>query len=525
MPAQDRQMVPMEPYGVVVDLSADSVGQEFWTRCSSVVFREHTERSQGKTAVWGSTLFQPQWLLQTEQVNTADPIWCYFSDTGEIGAVTSVPAHFDVSPTILDPVTQRNPWTGGELNGEPCVSHPAITNPLFWDRDVLNNYEPLPGWIPGEHCLALRPYKFHLIAMGMDRGAGQGFTEEVAWSAQAAPGTVPQEWLPTPSNEAGSTTLGWTPGGVIDGAVLRDSFYIYKETSCYRMTYVGGAEVMLTELVLPDTGLLTRNCIAELDNRHIVLTDDDVMIHDGHIAESVADDRTRQRIFGTLDPENFRNSFCVPDNSEKEIWVCYPEVGAEHPSIAAVYQARRNVWGFRDLTAMPAHIGIGKVIEGDPDITWDGNPDTWDTNENTWNSSGIEVGAFSLLEAGFDQSQLYHTDSGDTDDGAAVLAVVAKESWDVGDANRVKFLKAVWISSRSRSPVTIRVRVAGTLNPQDGPVWSAYQNFTTGGGQNPAKVDVSALGKFISVEFSSILAEGAWQIPSFALEIEMGGLY
>lgn len=525
MAQRDRQMVPMEPYGVIVDLSADAVGQEFWTRASSVVFRDHTERSKGKVAIWGATLFPPQWLLQTEVKNTPEPVWIYTAASGNIGAVTPVPVHTDVSPAILDPVTLDNPWTGGELNGEPCLSHPQITTPLYWDRDLANDFIPLPGWIPGEKCLAFRPYKFHLIAMGMDRGTGGGFTEEVAWSGQAAPGTVPQEWLPTASNEAGSTTLGWTPGAVIDGAVLRDSFYIYKETSCYRMTYVGGAEVMLTELVLPDVGLLSRNCIAELDNRHIVLTNDDVIIHDGHTAESVADDRTRAQIFNTIDPDFFRNSFCVPDNSQKEIWVCYPEVGAQHPTIAAVYQARRNVWGFRDLTAAPAHIGIGKIIEAAPDITWDGNTSTWDTNENQWDSSGIAPGAFNLLEAGIDQNQLYHTDKGDTDDGAAVVAVVAKERWDVGDANRVKFLKAVWISARSRSPVEIRVRVAGTLNPQDQPQYGPYQSFQTGGGNNPAKVNVSALGKFLSVEFSSVQAQAPWQLPSFALEVEMGGLY
>ena len=524
MAQPDRQLIPMEPYGVVVDLSADAVGQEFWTRASSVVFRDHTERSRGKTEVWGATLFQPQWVLQSERINTADPLWIYHSPLGEIGAVDPSPAHFDVSPVILDPVTQQNPWTGGELNGTPVASHPAITNPLFWDRDTAGQYEPLPGWIPGEKCLAFRPYKFHLIAMGVDRGLGAGFTEEVAWSGQAAPGTVPQEWLPTPSNEAGSTTLGWTPGAIIDGAVLRDSFYIYKETSCYRLTYVGGAEVMLTELVLPDTGLLTRNCIAELDNKHIILTDDDVVVHDGHIVESVADERTRNRIFNTIDPQNFRNSFCVTDDPEKEIWICYPEVGAIHPSIAAVYQARRNVWGFRELTAMPSHIGVGKIIQGDPELSWDSNTETWESNENEWDSSGVQVGAFNLLEAGFDQNRLYQSDDGDTDDGAAVLAVVAKERWDLGDPNRVKFLKAVWISARSRQPVTIRVRVAGTFSPQEQPVWSAYQDFETLG-DAPAKVNVSALGKFLSVEFSSIQAQAPWQIPSFQLEIEVGGLY
>ncbi len=524
MPARDRQLVPMEPYGVVVDLSADAVGQEFWTRCASVVFRDHTERSRGKVEVWGATLFPPQWLLQTEIVDSATPIWVYCSPSGEIGAVESTPAHFDVSPAILDPVTQNNPWTGGELNGIPVVSHPDITNPLFWDRDTAGQFEPLPGWIPGESTLAMRPYKFHLIAMGINRGLGAGFTEEVAWSGAAAPGTVPPEWLPAANNEAGSTTLGWTQGSIIDGAVLRDSFYIYKETSCYRLTYVGGAEVMLTELVLPDTGMLARNCVAELSNRHIVLTDDDVVIHDGHIVESVADERTRNKIFGTIDPIFFANSFVVADDPEKEIWVCYPEVGATHPNIAAVYQARRNAWGFRDLTAMPSHIGIGKAIVADPEISWDAQTQAWDQDETSWGSSGATVGAYDLIEAGIDQSRLYLTDEGNTDDGAAVLASVAKERWDVGDPSRVKFLKAVWISARGTLGTVIRIRVAGTFNPQEDPTYGPYIDFVIQS-TNPAKVDVNALGKYLSIEFSSITTAPAWQIPSFQLEIEVGGLF
>ena len=524
MAQPDRQLVPMEPYGVVVDLSADAVGKEFWTRSSSVVFRDHTERSKGKVEVWGATLFQPQWLLQTEIIDGIEPLWIYTSDTGQIGVVRSTPLHSDISPAILDPVTQNNPWTGGELNGIPVVSHPALTTPLFWDRDPAGQFEPLPGWVDGEKCLAMRPYKFHLIAMGIDRGAGAGFTEEVVWSSAADPGTVPQEWLPSASNEAGSTTLGWTQGTIIDGAVLRDSFYIYKETSCYRLTYVGGAEVMLTELVLPDTGMLTRNCIAELNNRHIVLTDDDVIIHDGHIVESVADERTRNKIFNTIDPINFRNSFVVADDPEKEIWICYPEVGAVHPTIAAVYQVRRNVWGFRELTAMPSHIGTGKAEVADPNISWDGNTQTWDTDELSWDSSGVTVGAYDLIEAGFDQSRLYLTDTGDTDDGAAVLASVAKERWDVGEPGRVKFLKAVWISARGLAGSVIRVRVAGTFNPQEDPSYGPYQDFVIDSDE-AAKVDVAALGKYLSIEFSSITTAPVWQLPSFQLEIEMGGLF
>ena len=110
------------------------------------------------------------------------------------------------------------------------------------------------------------------------------------------------------------------------------------------------------------------------------------------------------------------------------------------------------------------------------------------------------------------------------DDGAIVNATIARESMDIGEPERVKFLKAVWMSVQGVSGQVIRVRVAGQLAPQDPIVWGPYLDYTIGSGQR--KVDVAAMGRFLSVEISTDNgAEAAFRVPEITMEVELAGLF
>ena len=521
MPVQQRRMMPLQFTGLNTDKSPDILEPNDLTTMLNAYSRESITRVNGKEAIWGTTLFSPLWVLNSAERASGDPAWIYTANDGF--AVVVGGTHNDITPLGgIVATNQRNAFTGGELNGVPVWNQPAEF-PYFWDGVVANPAAPIPGWPVNQLAGFLRPYKFHLVAGLIDPGVGQFDPDLVVWSDRAIPGAIPTEWVPSATNEAGSVSIGATPGVVIDALALRGSLYIYKSTSTYRLTYVGGAQVMRSELVFPESGMMGRNCVAALNTFHCVLTDNDVVVHDGQNLRSIANDRIRRDIFARIDPDNFPNSFVLANSNEREFWICIPEVGSTYPSIAYVWNAPDDAWGIRELTETPPHIAPGRVIVQPPDTTWDGQVGDWDSQVNRWDTSGVVVGRYDLLSAGFFQDQLYLLEQTALDDGAAVQAVVQRVTLDLGEPESVKFLKAVWLSVDGTAGTQLRVRVAGQLQPQDPIVWGDYLSYVVASGQR--KVDTSVMGRFLSLEISSIEAQDRWRVPDVTLEIERSGLY
>jgi hypothetical protein len=53
---------------------------------------------------------------------------------------------------------------------------------------------------------------------------------------------------------------------------------------------------------------MNRNCIAEIDGYHFVLTNNDVILHDGNTAQSVLDKMTRRWLFKNIDVNSIDKS-------------------------------------------------------------------------------------------------------------------------------------------------------------------------------------------------------------------------
>jgi len=514
-------MIPLRFKGLNTDQSPDILDENELTSMANVYSRESMTRVNGKEAVWGSTLFEPLWLLNTVDRVTQDSAWIYPANLGY--GVVAAELHFDITPLAGVNVTnQRNPFTGGELNGVPVWTQPNDV-PHFWDGILANPASRIPGWPVAQRAGFIRPYKFHLVAGPIDPGVGQFDPDLVVWSDRAVPGSIPTEWIPSPTNEAGSVSIGATPGVVIDAKDLRGSLYIYKSTSTFRLTYVGGAQVMRSELVFPESGIIGRNCVAALNTFHCVLTDNDVIVHDGQNIRSIANDRIRRDIFSRIDPDTFGSSYVVANSNENEFWICIPEIGAQFPTIAYVWNAPDDAWGIRELTEFPAFIGVGRADATAPNITWDGQIGDWDIQDTQWDASGTTVGRYDLLSAGAIQSQLYLLEQTQLDDGAAVQATFQRVTLDLGQPEQVKFLKAVWLSAAGQTGTNLRVRVAGQLQPQDDVVWGEYLPFVIGSGQR--KVDTAQMGRYLSIEISSIDPQTRWRVPEVTLEVEPAGLY
>lgn len=515
----DAAFVPFQPMGLNFDHPPSELGPEVWSSGRGILFRNDAgERQGGETLVNPATLFPPQYLLPNQA--TPNFYWLYPSANG-IG-VWDGQNDFDISPVAPNAVVNAiaNAWTGGNLNNLAILNQ-QDQEPWYWDGQVGNPMLPLPGWIAGSTAHSLRPFKNFLVAMNITEAGLNGGTV-LRWSDTADPGFVPPTWSPAPDNDAGDVTLAATPGDIVDGWQLRDTFIVYKQHSTYLMQFVGGQFIFIFRKQLVTSGMLSRNCAAEVLGRHVVMTDGDVILFDGQNAHSILQDRMKRWLFSQISGETFEACFVQAYGAQSEVWICFPETGATYPNLALVWDTNTDSWGVRNLFPEATYIGRGIVPDVNAIIDWDGDTQAWDLDSTLWNQSAFNPTHDGLIQADIVNSQLIHVDSGDLHwDGSNVVAAIGKNSMFVDKAGDEKLIVAVWPKVQATAPVELTVRV-GVQQTYGQPIlWGQVQQF------DPAvdlKVDVLRVGRLISVQFGSD-SPTRWRLKGFSVEVAPAGLY
>ena len=155
----------------------------------------------------------------------------------------------------------------------------GASSPVFWGTSPGSPAEVLTNWPAGAKCGALRPHTNYLMALDYTDELANPFPQLIKWSDAAEPGTIPQEWAPAPSNQAGSVSCAATPGAVVDGLTLRQQFIVYKQSSTFSLDFIGGQFIFGLRLLFANIGALSRNCVVEFEGKHAVLSDGDFIVH------------------------------------------------------------------------------------------------------------------------------------------------------------------------------------------------------------------------------------------------------
>ncbi len=506
-----------DPKGVVRDIPADELGDDRYTVVENMVFvDERAERIAGVTPVFGSTLFKPKFLVQTEKGGTL--FWIYASDANI--AVYDGVSHTDLTPVApIVPAIVDGEWTGGMLNGLPFLNN-TVDEPWFWDESLGSKFEPLPDWPSGTTCRSMRAFKFHLFALGITDALGP-LEDKYMWSDAADEGEIPQSWTPLPTTEAGDDLLSETRGPILDALVLRNSLIIYKDTSIYQVDYVAGNAVFANRLLFAEMGILAPNCVAEVSGKHYVFTGGDLVRHDGHNVESIANETVRRAIFDQIDPVTYPTSFVQWDPFNRSVWFCFPTVGSRFPNFAAVYQVDTEVFGLRLLfNSSPAvESGLINVTVAEVTPEWDADNNAWDTDATLWNEVQFSGAIERLLQCDFDNSLLYAVDVGNTNDGELITGLLRKESIDFDEPGLIKTTSRIWPRVVGFGD-SIQIRLGSQFAATEDILWGEYVDYVLG----DQKLDYIISGRFISIEFRGTL-EQQWGIQSFEFEYNLAGSF
>ncbi|MEO8467976.1 MAG: hypothetical protein ABI640_21870 [Gammaproteobacteria bacterium] len=495
--------------GYAVDTPTTELGPDFWGgSIQNVIFRRgFAQRIGGQRPAYG-TWPDPLYHLLNARVGTTN-YWLGFGADSITARETS--NSDDVSPS-LTPVDFPYQWSSTLLNNIPVVSN-SLDTPLYWAGDVGTPFVALPGFPAGTTCKSLAAFlgaqNSHLFALNIDEPSGL-HESKVKWSAAAEPGTIPSEWTAAADNQAGEIELSATPGPIMCAVPLRGSLLIYKRSSLYAADYIGGNDVFSFRPLLPSVGALTRHAVCDVNGKHIVVTDGDIVETDGTNLRSIGQARMREYLFANLDSTNYEALFVVFHRAKGEVWICYPETGQSLCTKALVYDVANDAFGVRDLDTVSC-AAIGTINDDASSEIIDDQEEIIDDDTRYLNQQNFSLSTESLVLGAADQAIQQ-----DTADAVTVGAKIGRYDLDFGDAARVKFVRRLHV--RAQNYGTLAVRVGSRMSPTDAITWSAEQTLT----EPDQVVNAFAQGRYISVEIRTAHT-AVWTVSGIDIEYELRG--
>lgn len=512
-------------FGIIHDMPPHTLPLEAWSAGNNVRFHDAVvSRSQGEAAVLGTPSVAPYYL---QYWNTLTGQYWFYANASAIYR-TDGTSHVDVTRSVGGAYSGNTwpRWSGGVLSGIPIINHDAQADyPQEWDGTA--NFQDLTNWPSGWYAKIVRPFKNWLIALDMVRG-GTAYPWEVRWSAAALPGTVPATWVGAPGNDAGYTNkLAETSDFIVDCLQLGDLNIIYKDNTVWAQEWIGGNQVFAHRKRFGEFGMLAPDCARPFFSQHIVMSQDDIVMHNSIEARSIIDERNRRFLFDSID-RSFARHCCVAISTAKsEVLFAIPEFGSNgYLTLLAVWNWKTDTWSFRDI------IDGGFISEGVvPQVsgfTFDSSVGTtFDADTGAFDERPSAVGRdvvasrigstlqFGQLYSGYQNFATNYTSY--VERTGLQIAGVARDGTPVIDPEAVKQVNGIIPLITADSGVTVKVRV-GVQQKIDGPIaWTTPQVFDPNA---DTKVDCTVTGKLIGVRFESN-SGGRWKMNGYGLDVKV----
>ena len=506
---------PAGQLGVNKDLSTHDLPVNAWTDVENVRFQSgYAKQALGYKEIYPTIPIVP---LHIVPVIVSGSRYVVVAGTGKIYCVNGSTWTDITRASGGDYTAGVNEWTSTLLSGIPVLNN-GTDAPQFWTLSTGADFAPLTAWPANTTCKSVRAFRNYLIALNVTK-AGTNYPYMVKWSDAADAGTVPASWDETdPTTDAGENDVAADGGAVVDGGALRNDFIIYKSNSIWRMSYIGGDLIFSFAPIFQNDGILTKNCWAEIDGAHFVVTGSDIIIHDGQGKVSVANDATRAYFFGDIDADNYGRAFVFKSPYSNEVAVAYPSSGSTYCDKLMVYNTVTKTLSFRSVPNL-THANSG-LFEASASQSWDSDTDTWDSDATTWGDIDFTPDSARTVWASADQA-LYMSDSGYLFDGASPDATLERIGLSFGQPEAVKLVKGIRPRITGETGSTVIVSVGSTTDPAATPTNYVDMTYTIG---STLKCDCLKSGRYIAIKFSTGTAK-YWTLESYDVEIDVVSMY
>ena len=408
-------------------------------------------------------------------------------------------------------------WSGSVLNGVLVLNN-GVDQPMYWGGDTALNLATLTGWTSTWRCKSMRAFKSYLIGLNWTKGTTT-YPHMVKWSSAADPGTVPASWNEAdPSIDAGEIDLSETPGGVVDGLALGDTFVIYTTDAMYAMSYIGGQYIWQFRRLPGEVGLLARGCVCNIPTGHLLLTLGDVVMHSGTGPQSILTGKMRRWLFSQIDETYSDRCFVVSNPALNEAWVCYPETGQSVCTKALIWNWVDNTFSLRDLSSVTC--GTSGQYEYTSGASWASDAAAWDTDITAWSASDIALTQSRFL-LGTTGPKLLGIDIGNDFNGTTYTAKVERTGLAFDAPDSVKLIKAVYPRIDGTTGSTLYIQAGGAMDVEGSYTWSDPIPYVIG---TTYRADLFVSGRFLAYRVYSTDAFD-WRIKSLDMDIQTMGAY
>lgn len=519
-------------YGAVADIPPYQLPPEAWTAALNMRARDNgLESLMGWAQVFGTPPVEPHFLLPVSGV--AANFWIYTSlskayvyDGANHTNITRQLAAVDVDYTAAS----TPDWNGTFLGGVPLLNNGADI-PQFWGtQSAGTKLANLTNWPTLLRTKILRAFGPYLMAFSLiDNGVTMPHTCQ--WSHPADPGFLPSSWDYTDTTvDAGRRDFPDVTSGVLQDALpLGSQMFIYKENSTWKARFIGGRFIFDfgESAWLTTSGILAPRCVCNTGDgtKQVVVTQDDIIWHNGNAVKSILDKRQRKTLFSQIDTTTFDQSFLFDNPVTKEIWFCYPGPGQAFPDRALIMNySHGDVWPVTEADGISfRHAAVGG-IESPSDEEWDDNEELWDEDTGPWS----DLQRRRLLLASPDNTKIYNMDSGTTRDGAAINTTLQRIAMSITgktrdgdpivDFQRETLWTRIWPKIQG-GPVSVRF---GMQELVDGPVtWGQIDTFDPA--VSPYCDPEPMSGRAMALEYSGSGVQ--WRIDGYKLNVEPLGDY
>lgn len=495
-------------FGVIEDLPGYELPNEAWSRAVNVRFNDrYAEKVKGHSSVFLAPTVAPLLLVPLQT-----PTVFYWIYVGQQDIYNS--QNVKMSSVSYNAAGE---WTGDVFGGIPIINN-GIDNPqMLYPVSVSGTFSDLSNWPSDMKAEVVKGYRGYLVALNVtESGTKDPFL--IRASHQADPGFVPGSWDYTdPTKDAVRTSLTDKGGYIVDGGTLNDVFIIYRQNSMYEMRLIGGRFVFSFRKLQGDHGIYAKRCFVEFERKHCVLTNDDLMIHNGNTIQSIVDSKTRNTLFDSLSgATNNQRTFLTANYAKNEVWICFPEGADLYPTKALVWNYRHNTFGYRDL---PGCNDIGYGVVHHITDTWDDAVGVWDTDSDVWDATVYDPTKKHSLIADSLNKNLFKGEDTNQFNSVNFEAILERTGLHFDAIHRFKKLKSIYPKIEAEKGTNIEITAAYQNAVGDTVSWDSGHNFVVG---TDYMVNPNVSGRLLGVRFRSV-ENVAWKLHGYSMDIEEVG--
>ena len=416
--------------------------------------------------------------------------------------------------------TTDRKWTTTNLNGI-VVATDGFDTPQMWPISggvpaIGIPFKELRNWPSGNKCKSIRSFRTFLVGLNWERTDNE--PRLVKWSTEAAYGSPPTSWDAADATlDAGEYQLADTPGDIIDGLPLGDSFLIYKNDSIYIMNYIGTPYIFSFKLLSPTIGCLAKNAVKEFESGHFFIGNSDFYICNGQKVSPLLPERLRRTVFDELNGDNYEKCFVAADYVRNEMIAAYPAGSSTVVDRAVLWNWKTNTFSLRDLPDT-SYINAG-IIEITAGTIWNTVTGTWNAGSGAWGSTNYDNVAENLVFADVTNTKIYRDNKGNTKDGTDMTSYIERTGYDLNDSSSVKFVSAVYPEIEVSGSNSVNVYIGHQMSTEDGITWEGPVLFNP---NTQSKVSCRVTGKYFGVKFEST-GDFYWKLHGLSFEVQPRG--